>query len=97
MLCEDPDVQGVYHGVGAYADMIYIHYYGLDPEERGWDLLRWAVPQRPNDPVSRLRIFDDASLPSDIHHSLWRTLMTVQRTPDIDPAYGNLRRCRSDR
>lgn len=85
LLAPDPDILGLFRGLGEYSELRYLWLYGLDPEERGWDLLRWGFPPHAKSTVDRMRIFQESNVPIAQKQQLWSLLMSRHYGIDIGP------------
>jgi hypothetical protein len=85
LLEPDPDVTGLYRGLGEYAELRYLWVYGLDPDEAGWDLVRWGYPPHPRRSVDRMRFFSNPAVPIAHKQKLWSLLMSGQYALELEP------------
>lgn len=76
---------GLYRGLGDFAELRYLWLHGLDPDETGWDQLRWGFPPHLKSTVDRMRIFRNPAVPITQKQQLWSLLMSGQYAIDLDP------------
>jgi hypothetical protein len=80
LLVADDHTSGLWRGLGYFAELLYICVYALDPDDNGWDLLRWAFPPNPALPDTRYRIFGNQDVSTSLKRQLWELIMTEQLT-----------------
>jgi hypothetical protein len=80
LLVADNLAPGIWRGLGYFAELIYLCVYALDPDNQGWDLMRWAFPPNPAQPDTRHRIFSNPKVSTSLKRQLWELIMTEQLT-----------------